>query len=630
MNPDKATSSSGSSSRADAAPPETTLLPWSTTCDDLDERPPATNPYANASAPPLLVPDEQLVQQHDDGRAASTSLFPPASTTSTSSSSAQPPPPPPAEHAGAAGPASRTTPQVAASDERQATDEVEEEDHPSEFLCPISRELMADPVVAEDGQTYDRQSIQDWFSLGHSSSPVTREEISPNNLIPNRAVRSLIEDYCEKKGIAKPIPPAPNRPATTRSPGFLQTLAQHLFNTGGAGQGQQQPPPPAPVQQRYLPTNGQTTTAATSSSSSSGVPGRPPHPMPSFAYPSSYGPPVPSPPPQPSHLLGHHHGGGMTIQQTIPASQVTILHSGGPGPSIAASPTQVSLLPATQGGAVGATISVTTSSGAGGASTTTTWGTANRNATNNSQHLYTGPLVPVGLTADPRNPQRILVRQWQAGRQDGHPQAKLWKCVGTWYGSREEIVARLREGADINYYGQLCSWGDPAEDRFGYRKNFTLLHNAVIHGRAKTAKVLLELNANIEGSVAPTADAPTPLQAAVCWRQPNLVRLLLHNGANHEVLWCPLEYSLAHRSMENVARILSVVGMLFKNERSCLEFCEDEIKQLHLKNAQNRPGSTSNATLRDWVDIQECVAARVNGTLQFEYSVEDQSSCCIS
>jgi hypothetical protein len=35
---------------------------------------------------------------------------------------------------------------------------------PEELSCPITFKLMTDPVVAEDGQTYQRQAIEEWIS----------------------------------------------------------------------------------------------------------------------------------------------------------------------------------------------------------------------------------------------------------------------------------------------------------------------------------------------------------------------------------------------------------------------------------------------------------------------------------
>lgn len=35
-----------------------------------------------------------------------------------------------------------------------------------ELICPITQELMRDPVVAEDGYTYEKEAILRWFSVG--------------------------------------------------------------------------------------------------------------------------------------------------------------------------------------------------------------------------------------------------------------------------------------------------------------------------------------------------------------------------------------------------------------------------------------------------------------------------------
>eukprot|EP00005_Dracoamoeba_jomungandri_P002437 CAMPEP_0174253550 /NCGR_PEP_ID=MMETSP0439-20130205/2918_1 /TAXON_ID=0 /ORGANISM="Stereomyxa ramosa, Strain Chinc5" /LENGTH=248 /DNA_ID=CAMNT_0015334633 /DNA_START=75 /DNA_END=821 /DNA_ORIENTATION=- len=60
------------------------------------------------------------------------------------------------------------------------------------LVCPISLELMTDPVLAEDGHTYDRASIEQWFTT-HNTSPLTNLKLTSKVLIPNMLVRNLIE-----------------------------------------------------------------------------------------------------------------------------------------------------------------------------------------------------------------------------------------------------------------------------------------------------------------------------------------------------------------------------------------------------------------------------------------------------
>ncbi|KAL6011929.1 hypothetical protein ACLOJK_002395 [Asimina triloba] len=75
---------------------------------------------------------------------------------------------------------------------------------PSDFLCPISLEIMTDPVIIATGQTYERSSIQKWLDSNHRTCPNTRQTLSHLNLAPNYALRNLIFEWCEKNKIGLP------------------------------------------------------------------------------------------------------------------------------------------------------------------------------------------------------------------------------------------------------------------------------------------------------------------------------------------------------------------------------------------------------------------------------------------
>jgi hypothetical protein len=72
---------------------------------------------------------------------------------------------------------------------------------PKEFSCPISLDLMRDPVVASTGQTYDRPSIIQWIEEGHSTCPNSGQTLADHRLVPNRALRSLISQWCGVYGL---------------------------------------------------------------------------------------------------------------------------------------------------------------------------------------------------------------------------------------------------------------------------------------------------------------------------------------------------------------------------------------------------------------------------------------------
>ncbi|MCD9646921.1 hypothetical protein HAX54_037174 [Datura stramonium] len=72
---------------------------------------------------------------------------------------------------------------------------------PADFRCPISLDLMRDPVVVSTGQTYDRNSITLWFESGHTTCPKTGQTLTHTDLIPNSALKNLIAMWCREQKI---------------------------------------------------------------------------------------------------------------------------------------------------------------------------------------------------------------------------------------------------------------------------------------------------------------------------------------------------------------------------------------------------------------------------------------------
>ncbi|OMO92020.1 Armadillo [Corchorus olitorius] len=75
---------------------------------------------------------------------------------------------------------------------------------PHEFLCPISLEIMTDPVIVATGQTYERESIQKWLNSNHRTCPKTGQILDHLSLAPNFALRNLILQWCEKNNFELP------------------------------------------------------------------------------------------------------------------------------------------------------------------------------------------------------------------------------------------------------------------------------------------------------------------------------------------------------------------------------------------------------------------------------------------
>lgn len=85
----------------------------------------------------------------------------------------------------------------------------------SNFYCPITSELMTDPVMDPDGNTYERAAIEAWLER-NNTSPLTGNELTIGQLIPNRTLREAIEDEIERiSAINVPLMPSTSSPTTS-------------------------------------------------------------------------------------------------------------------------------------------------------------------------------------------------------------------------------------------------------------------------------------------------------------------------------------------------------------------------------------------------------------------------------
>lgn len=96
------------------------------------------------------------------------------------------------------------------------------EEVPRYFTCPISLEIMKDPVTIPTGITYDRESIERWLFIDRRlTCPVTNEPLSSDaELTPNHTLRRLIQQWS--------VLHAANRIPTPRSPADFATVQNLL------------------------------------------------------------------------------------------------------------------------------------------------------------------------------------------------------------------------------------------------------------------------------------------------------------------------------------------------------------------------------------------------------------------
>ncbi|CAF1344857.1 unnamed protein product [Didymodactylos carnosus] len=64
----------------------------------------------------------------------------------------------------------------------------------SSLTCPLSLKMFQEPVLAEDGQTYERDAIIQYLQK-QKTSPVTNQPLSIENLRPNPIVKKLVAQF---------------------------------------------------------------------------------------------------------------------------------------------------------------------------------------------------------------------------------------------------------------------------------------------------------------------------------------------------------------------------------------------------------------------------------------------------
>ncbi|KAJ7957990.1 RING-type E3 ubiquitin transferase [Quillaja saponaria] len=76
------------------------------------------------------------------------------------------------------------------------------------FACPLTKQVMRDPVTLENGQTFEREAIEKWFKECKESGrklvcPLTLRELRSTELNPSIALRNTIEEWIARNEAAQ-------------------------------------------------------------------------------------------------------------------------------------------------------------------------------------------------------------------------------------------------------------------------------------------------------------------------------------------------------------------------------------------------------------------------------------------
>lgn len=91
------------------------------------------------------------------------------------------------------------TPEASRVDYRDKFEACPEEEQPPfpSFRCPISGDVMKDPVSVATGRTFERSRIQEWFDSGEKTDPITKLLLPDLTLRPNIQIKKTIEEWMD-------------------------------------------------------------------------------------------------------------------------------------------------------------------------------------------------------------------------------------------------------------------------------------------------------------------------------------------------------------------------------------------------------------------------------------------------
>ncbi len=74
--------------------------------------------------------------------------------------------------------------------------EVDDKEREKEFICPITKKIMEEPVITPYGTSYEKSAIVDWISKNKTDF-VTKNTLNENMLVTNYILKVAIKNYKE-------------------------------------------------------------------------------------------------------------------------------------------------------------------------------------------------------------------------------------------------------------------------------------------------------------------------------------------------------------------------------------------------------------------------------------------------
>ena len=77
---------------------------------------------------------------------------------------------------------------------------------PQYFICPITHNIMSEPYVDNEGNSYEEVAIKQWL-MNNNTSPITRSPLSVSDLKLNRSLREAIQAFLNPGNVNTQVEP---------------------------------------------------------------------------------------------------------------------------------------------------------------------------------------------------------------------------------------------------------------------------------------------------------------------------------------------------------------------------------------------------------------------------------------
>jgi hypothetical protein len=72
---------------------------------------------------------------------------------------------------------------------------------PSAFICPLSMQVMVQPLVTKSGQHFERSAILAWLAQGSGKCPITGTSMRPSDLVPDRRLEAKLSFWRQANNV---------------------------------------------------------------------------------------------------------------------------------------------------------------------------------------------------------------------------------------------------------------------------------------------------------------------------------------------------------------------------------------------------------------------------------------------